>query len=92
MVKNNPQTCTCTKYDFQCDYGFIRDTIGNCNEDKNFPDRKRDICKDDQDKEIISKGYKKIPGDKCDLSKTQNKGKLFHQCTVVSASIFWANL
>ena len=71
----NPQTCQCTNYDFQCDYGFIRQDNGECIEDPNFGNREKDICIDEKEEEIISKGYKLIPGDKCNMDRLPDSDK-----------------
>lgn len=77
----NPKPCTCTKYDFLCDYGYIRDTnTGECVDDPNFGNRNADICINEEEEEIVTHGYKKIPGDKCDETKMQNQER--YQSTI----------
>jgi len=60
-------TCHCTKDDYECDYGYHRlfesDT---CVEDSEFKGGYLDICQRGHKEQIVTVGYRKIPGDRCE--------------------------
>ncbi|XP_039270860.2 sortilin-like [Styela clava] len=63
--------CQCQKTDYLCDYGYVREGF-DCVRDGDFQATHIDICKKDQDEIIKTKGYRKIPGDKCQGGFTPN--------------------
>jgi hypothetical protein len=70
--------CKCTAFDFLCDFGYYRkdpDTP-ECVPDPDFKSSgHRDICIGENEEEIVSKGYLKIPGDECDESQLSEAEK-----------------
>lgn len=58
--------CECSKYDYECDVGFVPSNIGNefhCVAQKEYPDQPLD-CKPGSSY-IGKSGYRKVPGNRC---------------------------
>lgn len=59
--------CDCTKEDYECDYSYYRDTVTDfCVKAKQFKGEDLYICERGHTEEIISEGYRLVPGDKCE--------------------------
>ena len=60
------EECTCTKMDFECDYGFVRDSKDH---DKCVPvgtiKAPKDACRNDKDTFKGPSGFRLIPGNAC---------------------------
>jgi len=54
------QPCTCQLHDFSCDYGFKKNSKGECVE----TGQSKDVCINNEEY-IVSSKYRKVPGDKC---------------------------
>ncbi|KAK3102843.1 hypothetical protein FSP39_014357 [Pinctada imbricata] len=58
--------CLCTREDFECDYGYYRPAnTDDCKKISNFQKPEIDICLRGHVEEVVTEGYRKIPGDKC---------------------------
>nr|CAB3266478.1 sortilin-like [Phallusia mammillata] len=64
---NNPvgQPCACQYSDYICDYAYVRNDQSMCVKDPAVATSNMDICIDNEEEVIETKGYRKIPGDKC---------------------------
>ncbi len=60
--------CPCTDADYECDFGFTRDTQGNCvaTGNEHIP---AGACAKPEDTYLGSSGYRKVPGNTCDPAK-----------------------
>ncbi|CDS81921.1 related to VPS10 domain-containing receptor SorCS1 precursor [Sporisorium scitamineum] len=60
--------CPCTDADYECDFGFARDTQGSCvpTGNEHIPEG---ACVKPDDTYLGSSGYRKVPGNTCDASK-----------------------
>ncbi|KAL4226601.1 Sortilin [Mactra antiquata] len=66
VVVNTTEKCTCTREDYECDYGYFRPGGSDeCIEEKDFKGPEIDICLRGHDEKLVSMGYRKIPGDQC---------------------------
>ncbi|XP_065830370.1 sortilin-like [Oscarella lobularis] len=61
------QKCSCTPEDFECDYGYKWEdqSFTTCIEDGDFKVAARMYCKPNQLVYNKTRGYRRIPGDKC---------------------------
>ncbi|XP_078482964.1 sortilin isoform X2 [Ciona intestinalis] len=60
------ETCSCRNLDYLCDYGYTRSTDGRtCERDTSASNTNMDVCIEGTEEVILTKGYRKIPGDKC---------------------------
>eukprot|EP00105_Crassostrea_gigas_P033630 XP_011457076.1 PREDICTED: sortilin isoform X2 [Crassostrea gigas] len=65
-IEKKATECICTREDYECDYGFLRETGSDiCKEDRAFRKPQIDICLRGHEEQIVTEGYRKIPGDKC---------------------------
>ncbi|XP_033746028.1 sortilin-like isoform X1 [Pecten maximus] len=63
-VERDIQPCTCSREDYECDYGYFRPVGGlNCLRNKSMV--VLDVCMQGREEEVITEGFRKIPGDKC---------------------------
>ncbi|XP_062522849.1 sortilin-like [Corticium candelabrum] len=58
-------SCACTKYDFECDYGYHYDHHGNCIKEPNFRVSASMYCHPGQATYHKTLGYRHVPGDNC---------------------------
>uniref|UniRef100_H2YE23 Sortilin C-terminal domain-containing protein n=1 Tax=Ciona savignyi TaxID=51511 RepID=H2YE23_CIOSA len=60
------KTCECEYTDYLCDYGYKRDeSTLECVLDPAAATSNMDVCIEGTEEQIQTKGYRKIPGDKC---------------------------
>uniref|UniRef100_UPI00358DE0EF sortilin n=1 Tax=Myxine glutinosa TaxID=7769 RepID=UPI00358DE0EF len=60
-------SCKCTKRDYICDYGYYRDPDQvDCREETAMINRQLHICIYGAEELLLTKGYRKIPGDRCE--------------------------
>ncbi|XP_069141145.1 sortilin-like isoform X3 [Argopecten irradians] len=88
-VEKDLQACTCSREDYECDYGYYR-PVGGLNCVRNQSIAALDICMQGREEEIITQGYRKIPGDKCrdGFSPTGKIINLSKQCVEGDKSMF----
>ncbi|XP_032822669.2 sortilin-like isoform X2 [Petromyzon marinus] len=60
--------CPCTQRDYSCDFGFFRPNGSwECVEEASAPGRRSlHVCARGQQEELLTQGYRKIPGDRCE--------------------------
>ncbi|XP_068125611.1 sortilin [Hyperolius riggenbachi] len=65
-ISSQPESCNCTLGDYMCDFGYFRkEDEETCEEQTEFKGHELDLCIDGEEEELTTKGYRKIPGDKC---------------------------
>lgn len=83
-IQKTTTKCICTREDYECDYGFLRETGSDiCKEDRAFTKPQIDICLRGHEEQIITEGYRKIPGDLCQggFSPTGRQIDMSIQCS-----------
>lgn len=83
-VSKNPSKCTCTLEDYLCDFGFFRvENQSECNEQPELKDHDLEFCLFGREELLITKGYRKIPGDQCigGINPSREEKNLKGKCT-----------
>ncbi|KAL5015049.1 hypothetical protein ScPMuIL_009319 [Solemya velum] len=57
--------CTCTREDYECDYGYYKPNMDSCVKNPMFSGPEIDVCLRGHEEKIVTEGYRKIPGDVC---------------------------
>ncbi|XP_053562736.1 sortilin [Bombina bombina] len=58
--------CTCTLDDYMCDFGYYRkENDSTCVEQPELRGHELELCVFGEEEQLKTKGYRKIPGDKC---------------------------
>ncbi|XP_067683191.1 sortilin-like [Haliotis asinina] len=86
-VEKTIMSCTCTREDYECDYSFYRPpSTDDCVKQSDFTGKEIDICLRGHEEEIITEGYRKIPGDGCKggITFTGKKINMTKKCNVGS--------
>ncbi|KAH0618743.1 hypothetical protein JD844_018191, partial [Phrynosoma platyrhinos] len=66
QVTKQPSVCTCTLDDFLCDFGYFRqENQSECIEQPELKGHDLEFCLYGKKERLKTKGYRKIPGDKC---------------------------
>ncbi|XP_033825416.1 sortilin-like [Periophthalmus magnuspinnatus] len=59
--------CTCTLDDFLCDFGYFRqENSSECVEQPDLKGKVLEFCLHGREEQLQTKGYRKIPGDRCE--------------------------
>ncbi|XP_034022836.1 sortilin-like isoform X1 [Thalassophryne amazonica] len=59
--------CPCTLEDYHCDFGYYRpQNSSECVEQEELKDRHLEFCLNGTTEQLHTKGYRKIPGDRCE--------------------------
>ncbi|XP_064156045.1 sortilin-like [Anguilla rostrata] len=67
VVNKQPTPCTCTLDDFLCDFGYYRtENSSECLEQPDLKGHALEFCLYGKKEQLLTKGYRKIPGDKCE--------------------------
>ncbi|XP_066283754.1 sortilin-like isoform X2 [Branchiostoma lanceolatum] len=64
-VQGEKHRCTCMDADYECEYGFHRDSDNRCTADRDYISKFPEVCENGELQEIKSNGYRLIPGDEC---------------------------
>uniref|UniRef100_A0A8C5HUG5 Sortilin-like n=1 Tax=Gouania willdenowi TaxID=441366 RepID=A0A8C5HUG5_GOUWI len=73
-VINQPTPCTCTFDDFMCDFGYYRqENSSQCIEQPDLEGKDLEFCLHGNEEQLVTSGYRKIPGDKCEGGKTPTR-------------------
>ncbi|XP_078500882.1 sortilin [Lissotriton helveticus] len=83
-VSRNPSTCTCTLDDYLCDFGFFRvENQSECIEQPELKGHDLEFCLFGREELLITKGYRKIPGDQCTggINPSREEKNLKGKCT-----------
>uniref|UniRef100_H3DCE8 Sortilin n=1 Tax=Tetraodon nigroviridis TaxID=99883 RepID=H3DCE8_TETNG len=66
-VNTQPTPCLCTLDDFLCDFGYYRkENSSECVEQPDLKGKVLEFCLHGTEEELLTNGYRKIPGDKCE--------------------------
>ncbi|XP_077370323.1 sortilin-like [Festucalex cinctus] len=67
LVSKQPTPCPCSLDDFLCDFGFYRkENSSECVEQPDLIGKVLEYCLHGQEEQLLTQGYRKIPGDKCE--------------------------
>ncbi|KAJ8370221.1 hypothetical protein SKAU_G00102490 [Synaphobranchus kaupii] len=67
LVNKQPTPCTCTLDDFMCDFGYYRlENSSECLEQPDLKGHALEFCLHGKKEQLQTRGYRKIPGDKCE--------------------------
>ncbi|XP_048878813.1 sortilin [Brienomyrus brachyistius] len=67
VVNKQPLPCQCTLDDFLCDFGYYRvENSSECVEQPDLQGKVLEFCLQGKMEQLQTKGYRKIPGDKCE--------------------------
>ncbi|MBN3303118.1 SORT1 protein, partial [Amia calva] len=67
VVNKQPTPCPCTLDDFLCDFGYYRpENSSVCVEQPDLQGKVLEFCLHGRKEQLQTKGYRKIPGDKCE--------------------------
>nr|XP_060629214.1 sortilin isoform X1 [Anolis sagrei ordinatus] len=83
-VTKQPSVCTCTLDDFLCDFGYFRpENQSECAEQPELKGHDLEFCLYGKKERLKTKGYRKIPGDKCvgGENPTREETDLKKKCT-----------
>ncbi|XP_013875548.1 sortilin 1b [Austrofundulus limnaeus] len=66
-INKQPTPCPCTLDDFLCDFGYYRkENSSVCEEQPDLKGKVLEFCLNGKEEKLITSGYRKIPGDKCE--------------------------
>ncbi|KAJ8260285.1 hypothetical protein GJAV_G00179210 [Gymnothorax javanicus] len=66
IVTKQPTPCPCTLDDFLCDFGYYRAANSSeCLEQPDLQGHALEFCLHGNKEQLLTKGYRKIPGDRC---------------------------
>ncbi|KAG7521388.1 sortilin-like [Solea senegalensis] len=66
VVNTQPTPCPCTLDDFLCDFGYYRkENSSECVEQPDLTGKVLEFCLHGKEEQLLTSGYRKIPGDKC---------------------------
>ncbi|XP_069489109.1 sortilin isoform X3 [Ambystoma mexicanum] len=83
-VSTNPSACVCSLEDYLCDFGYFRaENQSQCVEQPELKGHDLEFCLFGQEELLITKGYRKIPGDQCSggISPSREVKNLKGKCT-----------
>lgn len=83
MIDKKPTPCPCTLDDFLCDFGYFRrENSSECVEQPDLQGTVLEFCLYGNEEQLQTKGYRKIPGDKCEGGKIPERKEidLRHHC------------
>ncbi|XP_061843645.1 sortilin 1b [Nerophis lumbriciformis] len=67
MITTQPTPCQCTLDDFLCDFGYYRkEKSSECMEEPDLMGKVLEFCLHGKEEQLVTHGYRKIPGDKCE--------------------------
>uniref|UniRef100_A0AAY4B397 Sortilin n=1 Tax=Denticeps clupeoides TaxID=299321 RepID=A0AAY4B397_9TELE len=65
-INKQPSPCPCTLDDYLCDFGYYREeNSSKCLEEPDLKGRVLEFCLHGKKEQLVTTGYRKIPGDKC---------------------------
>ncbi|XP_044144258.1 sortilin [Bufo gargarizans] len=66
LVGRESVNCSCTLDDYMCDFGYFRkENDSTCVEQPELQGHELDLCINGEEEKLTTKGYRKVPGDKC---------------------------
>ncbi|XP_052340658.1 sortilin-like [Oncorhynchus keta] len=76
-VDKQPAPCLCTLDDFLCDFGYYRkENSSECVEQLDLKDHLLEFCLQGKEELLQTRGYRKIPGDKCEGGKQPERKEI----------------
>lgn len=76
-VNTQPTPCVCTLDDFLCDFGYYRkENSSVCVEQPDLKGKVLEFCLHGKEEQLQTKGYRKIPGDKCEGGETPQREEI----------------
>ncbi|XP_066528812.1 sortilin isoform X2 [Hoplias malabaricus] len=67
LIAKQPTPCLCTLDDFQCDFGYYRvENSSECVEQPDLKGHTLEFCLHGRKEQLQTRGYRKIPGDRCE--------------------------
>ncbi|KAF7668792.1 hypothetical protein LDENG_00287140 [Lucifuga dentata] len=67
QINTQPTPCLCTFDDFLCDFGYYREENSTvCVEQPDLKGKVLEFCLQGKEEKLVTSGYRKIPGDKCE--------------------------
>ncbi|XP_037126578.1 sortilin 1b isoform X2 [Syngnathus acus] len=78
LVSTQPTPCPCTLDDFLCDFGFYRKekNSSECVEEPDMKGKVLEFCLHGREEQLRTKGYRKIPGDKCERGTIPERNEI----------------
>ncbi|XP_061113939.1 sortilin-like isoform X1 [Conger conger] len=74
VVNKQPTPCTCTLDDFLCDFGYSRaENSSECVEQAELKGHALEFCLHGKKEQLLTRGYRKIPGDRCEGGVTPER-------------------
>uniref|UniRef100_A0A1A8M547 Sortilin n=1 Tax=Nothobranchius pienaari TaxID=704102 RepID=A0A1A8M547_9TELE len=83
LITKKPDPCPCTLDDFLCDFGYYRkENSSECVEQPDLKGKVLEFCLQGKEEKLVTTGYRKIPGDKCEggTMPTRNEIDLRKKC------------
>lgn len=83
VINKQPTPCACTLDDFLCDFGYFRqENSSECVEQLDLKRKVLELCLYGKKEQLVTKGYRKIPGDKCEggVNPEREEVDLQHHC------------
>uniref|UniRef100_A0A8K9XB52 Sortilin 1b n=1 Tax=Oncorhynchus mykiss TaxID=8022 RepID=A0A8K9XB52_ONCMY len=76
-VNKQPTPCLCTLDDFLCDFGYYRkENSSECVEQPDLKGHLLEFCLQGKEELLQTRGYRKIPGDKCEGGKQPERKEI----------------
>ncbi|XP_004070452.1 sortilin [Oryzias latipes] len=77
QVASQPTPCACTLDDFLCDFGYYREeNSSKCVEEPDLQHKVLELCLHGKEEQLVTSGYRKIPGDKCVGGQTPKREEI----------------
>uniref|UniRef100_A0A8C5FGT5 Sortilin 1b n=1 Tax=Gadus morhua TaxID=8049 RepID=A0A8C5FGT5_GADMO len=76
-VNPEPTPCLCTLDDFLCDFGYFRkENSSECLEQPDLKGQDLEFCLHGKEEKLMTSGYRRIPGDKCEGGETPTREEI----------------
>ncbi|XP_075120375.1 sortilin isoform X2 [Leptodactylus fuscus] len=85
LVSRELVNCNCTLDDYMCDFGYFRkENQSTCVEQPELKGHELDLCINGKEEKLTTKGYRKIPGDKCigGINPVREETDMKRKCTI----------
>uniref|UniRef100_A0A1A7XVQ6 Sortilin n=1 Tax=Iconisemion striatum TaxID=60296 RepID=A0A1A7XVQ6_9TELE len=77
FINKKPDPCPCTLDDFLCDFGYYRkENSSECVEQPDLKGKVLEFCLQGKEEKLVTNGYRKIPGDKCEGGITPKRNEI----------------
>nr|XP_057940422.1 sortilin-like isoform X1 [Doryrhamphus excisus] len=76
-ITTQPTPCPCTLDDFLCDFGYYRkENSSECLEEPDLKGKVLEFCLHGKEEQLLTHGYRRIPGDKCEGGQTPERKEI----------------